>query len=456
MSEAGHILIVEDRESLRRLMRRALEQADFSVTTAESATAGIHRLSGERPGGVRSNNDRSRALRPSSDRFDLVITDLKLGDGTGLEVLAASREHHPDTPVVVLTAFGTVQTAVEAMKLGAVDFLEKPLAVDDLYTLVRSHLGDGEEGYRFEAPGAPTIVGRHPKLGVALKLLRKVAPTESTVLITGESGTGKELFARTAHALSRRADKPFVAINCAAIPETLMENELFGHEKGAFTGAGRRQAGRFEQAAGGTIFLDEIGELKLEVQGKILRVLEERTFERVGSGKPLRADVRIVAATNRELLEMVRSGDFRQDLYYRLDVFPITLPSLRERPSDIPHLARHLVKEIAQRLERPAPEIANDVCELLTDQAWPGNVRQLANLLERALILSEDPVLRRSDLTPFITPEAPVSERERIRDALTATEGDKALAAERLGMSYRTLQRHIKRLDLEGFPKYRS
>ncbi len=432
----GDILIVEDRASLRRMMQRALRQEGYDVTTADSATAGC-RLLAER-------------------RFDLVLTDLKLGDGTGIEVLAECRQQHPEVPVVVLTAFGTVQTAVEAMKLGAAEFLEKPVEIDDLYELAECYLGGSRGAARFEVPGAPAIVGRHPKLSAALRLLKKVAATESTVLLTGESGTGKELFARAVHGLSPRASGPFVAVNCAAIPESLIENELFGHEKGAFTGASKRQKGRFERAAGGTIFLDEIGELEPQVQGKVLRVLEERTFEPIGGGSQVRADVRIVAATNRDLRSMVATREFRQDLYYRLDVFPIALPPLRERSSDVRHLARHLAGEISLRLALPRPEVSPDALELLEAQPWPGNVRQLANVLERAIILAEDRPLRAGDLRPLLEADPAPSELQRLRDALSEAGGDKQRAAEALGISYRTLQRKVRQFDLEGFPRYRD
>jgi DNA-binding NtrC family response regulator len=434
--DAAQILIVEDRDSLRRLLVRALEEEGYRVQ------------------GARDGEDGIRRLREAV--FDLVLTDLKLPKASGLEVLAASRQTRPQVPVVVLTAYGTVATAVEAMKLGAWDFLEKPVEIDDLAAMVRSALGGSEAAERFEVPGGSPIVGRHPRLQAALRLLRRVAPTDSTVLLTGESGTGKELFARALHCLSPRAAGPFVAVNCAAIPEALMENELFGHEKGAFTGADRRQAGRFELARGGTLLLDEIGELGPAVQSKVLRVLEERTFERVGGEATLTADVRLVAATNRDLRGMVDGGEFRADLYYRLNVFPLELPPLRERASDVALVARHLVGQLAERHGLPAPRLTADGERLLAAQPWPGNVRELANILERAVILSEGPRLAAADLKPVLEPLGGSEPREELRQALLQAEGDKRRAAVLLKVSYRTLLRRIKKHDLEGFPKYRS
>jgi DNA-binding NtrC family response regulator len=437
----GRILVVEDRDSLRRMMELALRGEGYEVKSAPDVAAAL-----------------ALVATPS----DLVITDLMLPDGSGLEVVRALRAAQSATPIVVLTAFGSIASAVEAMRLGAVDFLEKPLELEQLFALCARWIGPRVADPIFQPPGAaPAIVGCHPRLRAGLRLLEKVAPTPSTVLLTGESGTGKELFARAVHALSPRALGAFVAVNCAAIPESLMENELFGHEKGAFTGAERRHVGRFELAQGGTLFLDEIGELRPEVQGKVLRVLEERVFERVGGGQPVKADVRIVAATNRDLEKMATVGEFRQDLFYRLNVFPIELPPLRERADDVPALARHLVVRLAQKLDRPAPTLDADVLELLQRQPWPGNIRQLANLLERALILV-DGHLSLAEIAPLLENRpAPVpgeasDERARVRAALAENEGDKNRAAASLGWSYRHLQRKIHELDLEGFPKYRD
>jgi len=392
--------------------------------------------------------------------YDLVLTDLQLPGKSGLDVLKASRAARAQVPVVVLTAFGTVQAAVEALKSGAADFLEKPVEIEDLFDLVGSLVGRGTESFEFTVAGAPTIIGKHPKMRAALRLLEKVAVTDSNVLLTGESGTGKELFSRALHGLSPRRDGPFVGVNCAAIPESLMENELFGHEKGAFTGAHRRQVGRFEKANRGTLLLDEVGELSLGVQSKVLRVLEERVFERVGGSTTHKTDVRLVAATNRDLVAMVESGEFRSDLYFRLDVFPIHLPPLRERASDVPVLARKLLATIGQRHGRGVLRLDEAGEELLVAEPWPGNVRQLANVLERAVILVDGPLLPAADLRELLHPSTPEElesrEADEVRQALTEADGDKNRAAEILGVSYRTLQRRIKQHDLEGYPHYRK
>ena len=432
----GRILLVEDRESLRRMLELALAGEGYEVVTAANGEDAMAQI--------------------EERNFDLVLTDLKLPAASGLEVLAACRTAHPELPVVVLTAYGTVRTAVEAMRLGAMDFLEKPVEIDDLFALVRSLVDGDAEAAAFEVPGGPAIIGRHPRMRAALRLLEKVAPTASTVLLTGESGTGKELFAQALHALSRRSGGPFVAVNCAAIPEGLLESELFGHEKGAFTGAHRRRTGRFEQAAGGTLLLDEVGELTPTVQGKVLRVLEERSFERVGGATTLTTDARLVAATNRDLGAMVEMGEFRADLFYRLDVFPIELPPLRERPSDLPVLARHLLERLAARHGGAPLKLDDEAGELLAEQSWPGNVRQLANLLERAVILSERPRLSAAELRPLLAPVPGDDDRQQLRRALEEADGDKRRAAELLGVSYRTVLRRVAEYDLGGFPRYRD
>ena len=434
----ARILIVEDKDSLRRLLARALTDEGYEVEPVGDAESAIESM-------------RARPCR-------LVLTDLRLPEASGLEVLREAKALDGARPVVVMTAYGSVQTAVEAMKLGASDFLEKPVEIDDLLDVVKTHLGEGTEVASLKLDDGTVLVGRHPRFLAALRLLRRVARTESTVLLLGESGTGKEVFARALHGLSERASGPFVALNCAAIPEALMENELFGHEKGAFTGATSRQDGRFEQARGGTLLLDEIGELPLGVQAKVLRVLEERTFERVGGGQTQRADVRLVAATNRDLQQMVEDGGFRQDLFYRLDIFPIELPPLRERATDVGDLARHLLADLAQRTgsHRAPPELADGALALLEQQPWPGNVRQLSNALERALILGGGERLEAADIQAVLSPVAAPTELDEVRRALRESDGDRKRAAEILGISVRTLHRRVKKHGLEGYPHYRG
>ncbi|MEM7480612.1 MAG: sigma-54 dependent transcriptional regulator [Acidobacteriota bacterium] len=439
LSTAPHLLVVEDRASLRRMLEQALGGEGYRVTSVDDGRRGIEAI--------------------EQQAFDLVLSDLRLPGADGVEVLRACRAAQPSVPVVLLTGYGTVGTAVEAMKLGAWDFLEKPVEIEELFDLVARALGREEPAEPCLAvPGASEIVGAHPSLRRAARMVERVAPTESTVLLTGESGTGKELFARALHGLSERRTGPFVAVNCAAIPETLIESELFGHDKGAFTGADRPRQGRFEQARHGTLLLDEVGELSPAVQGKVLRVLEERTFERVGGNRTLDADVRLVAATNRDLERMLAEGTFRSDLYYRLSVFPIELPPLRDRASDIPALVRHLTHRIAERLGRSPVQVDEEALRVLAAEPWPGNVRELSNVLERALILLEGTRLTKDDLaltgaTPTAADEDP---REAVRRALIATDGDKSAAADRLGISLRTLQRRIKAYDLEGVPQYRK
>ena len=327
----------------------------------------------------------------------VVLTDLRLPRGDGFGVLRAAKAHDPELPVIVMTAYGSIQDAVAAMKQGALDFLAKPVDPDHLLLLVRRAADQRRLiiEYRFlkeefaSRRGLPEIVGSAPALRQALQAVQRAAASDTTVLLEGESGTGKELFARAVHALSPRRDAPFVAINCAAIPEGLLETELFGHEKGAFTGAAGRKLGKFEVADRGTIFLDEIGDLSLPLQAKVLRALEERTFERVGGTATIRVDVRVVAATNRHLRSAVADKRFREDLYFRLSIFPVTVPPLRERAEDIPLLARHFVERFCREMGKPVMAFAESAGDALRTYPWPGNVRELQNCIERAVILSD-------------------------------------------------------------------
>jgi DNA-binding NtrC family response regulator len=371
------VLIVEDRDSLRTMLRHALEAHGHAVLEARDEPEAIQEL---------------RQTRPV-----VVLTDLKLPVGDGFGILRAAKELDPGLPVVVMTAYGSIQDAVEAMREGAMDFLAKPIDPDHLLLLVERAIAQRRMLTEYivlkeelaERRGAPKIIGENGKLRQVSLQLHRAAATDATVLLEGESGTGKELFARALHALSPRADGPFVAINCAAIPETLLETELFGHEKGAFTGANQRKPGRFELAHRGTLFLDEIGDLPLALQAKILRALEEKQFERVGGTQSLHVDVRVVAATNRNLKQRVAERQFREDLYFRLSVFPIQIPPLRERGDDVLILARHFVDKFCKDLNKKSLMLSAAAVGELTSYSWPGNVRELQNCIERAVILAD-------------------------------------------------------------------
>jgi DNA-binding NtrC family response regulator len=450
------ILLVEDKDSLRRVLCLTLENAGYSVTESADARAAVQEI--------------SRAPHR------LVLTDLRMPHGSGLDVLRAARAADPDIPVIVMTAYGSIDEAVQAMKDGAHDFLQKPVDSNHLLLLVERALEQArlrtenillrEEWSR--RYGFPRIIGESGAIKKAVAETQRVSQTEANVLLLGESGTGKELFARAVHHLSQRRDKPFVAINCAAIPETLIENELFGHEKGAFTGAGERRQGKFELASGGTVFLDEIGEMPLAVQGKLLRAIEEKTIDRIGGRAPIPVDVRVVAATNKDLRAAAESGEFRRDLFFRLAVFPVEIPPLRERGDDITLLARHFAAQLGKEMRGREAVLSEASINALREHSWPGNVRELENAIERACILSDSTTLEPSDLglMKATAPEAfdelemtgtlaeaadravRFVERRKILEALRAHDGNKTRAAETLGVSYKTLLTKIKDYEL--------
>lgn len=457
------ILLVEDKESLRRVLRLTLEHAGYTV--AECADA------------------REAAAEIARAPYRLVLTDLRMPHGSGLDVLHAARAADPDVPVVVMTAYGSIDEAVQAMKDGAHDFLQKPVDSNHLLLLIGRALEQArlrtenillrEEWSR--RYGFPRIIGESDEIKRAVAETQRVAQTEATVLLLGESGTGKELFARAVHHLSHRRDQPFVAINCAAIPETLIESELFGHERGAFTGATERRPGKFELATGGTVFLDEIGELPLAVQGKLLRAIEEKTVDRIGGRMSVPVDVRIVAATNRELQQAAEAGEFRRDLYFRLAVFPVTIPPLRTRGEDVVLLARHFAAQFGRELRGREATLTDETLAALRAHAWPGNVRELENAIERACILADASTLDlrdlslpapRADESASDSPETLAAldlsgslaeateravrlvERRKITEALSAHDGNKTRAAETLGVSYKTLLTKIKDYEL--------
>jgi DNA-binding NtrC family response regulator len=460
------ILIVEDKDSLRTMLRHALEAQGHTVVEA------------------RDQAEAEAALLASHPA--VVLSDLRLPIGDGFGVLRASKEHDPQLPVIVMTAFGSIQDAVAAMREGALDFLAKPVDPDHLLLMVERALAQRRlatenmilKDELAQRRGAPKIVGDDAKLKQVSVALHRAAATDTTVLLEGESGTGKELFARALHALSPRADGPFVAINCAAIPETLLETELFGHEKGAFTGASARKPGKFELAHHGTLFLDEIGDLPLPLQAKILRALEEKRFERVGGTAPIQVDVRVVAATNRNLKAAVAARQYREDLYFRLSVFPILIPPLRDRRSDIPMLAKYFIERFCRDLNKKPLVLSPAAEEELSTYAWPGNVRELQNCIERAAILTEGDTIHPRHLNlsfrgptllvPVEDDGGPWSkidlsgtlaeasrrtlvevERRKMELALKEAAGNHGRAAELLQVSYKTFTGKLREHKLE-------
>jgi two-component system, NtrC family, response regulator AtoC len=439
----AHILVVDDEIGIREFISDVLEADGHEATQAADGLEALHRL--------------------HAHSFDLLITDLRMpGALGGMDLVRKARSDLPEMEVVVLTAHGTVDTAVEAMKLGAFDFIQKPLgSPTELRMLVnraleRRKLLAMKDASDRDAGGLPPLTYGDPIMSPVVRALEKVAPTNATVLLLGESGTGKEVAARTLHRSSKRANGPFIPVNCAAISDSLMESEIFGHEKGAFTGASAARRGRLELADGGTLFLDEIGELKSELQAKLLRVLQDRKFERLGGSRTIEVDVRWIAATNRDLEAMVKDGEFREDLYHRLAVFPIQLPPLRNRRQDVLPIAEALLARISADLGRPPLKLDEQAAARIQGGYWSGNVRELANALERAAILAEGDLVRGADLIVSAGRDADSDgqtmadiEHDAIRRALAEVGGNRRLAAERLGIGVRTLYEKLKRYEIE-------
>jgi two-component system response regulator AtoC len=462
--EKKQVLIVDDEPNLRKILSAQLSRDGYDVLTAEDGEEGLSIL--------------------HEHHIDIVITDLKMPKVDGMTLLRQAHAEDPDLPIVMITAHGTVDTAVEALKIGAFDYLTKPFDKDEVRQIVAKalktrQLAGAEASSGQTAPGARFgIIGTSTGITDLYALLERVADTPTTVLITGESGTGKELVARALHDHSSRKDKPFIKVNCAAIPKELIESELFGYERGAFTGAVSSKPGRFELANGGTLFLDEIGEIPVEMQVKLLRALQESEFERVGGIKTIRVDVRLVAATNRDLKKLIAAGVFREDLYYRLNVVPIRLPALRERAGDIPLLVEHFLGKFNDRLKKHVGGVEPDAIDVLASYAWPGNIRELENVIERAVLFCDGQKLRAQDLPPEVrgtlaSTQVPVTdadleaalasegglkehvkvamsrlERELVGRALAQTNGNVTHAARLLKISRKGLQLKMKELGL--------
>lgn len=441
------VLVVDDEPGIRTALRANFLRHGWSVETASCVRDAVRNLEGK--------------------EFDLVVTDIRMPDGTGMEVMRAVRQLSPGTAVILLTAFGSVPDAVTAMRDGALDYLTKPISFDQLQITAAKVMHRAKQMVVAEPAPAGDIVGRSPLLLRAIQRARAAASTGADVLIEAESGTGKELLARFIHDSSDRCRKPFIAVNCAAVPDALLESELFGHARGAFTGAVGAKPGKFELADGGTILLDEIGEMPLHLQPKLLRVLQEREFERLGEGRSVHVDIRVIATTNVSLAAMVERGQFRGDLYYRLNVIPLSLPPLRDRREDIPILAQHFARKYAAQLQTKPATLYPEFLDLLQLQSWPGNVRELANFMRRVLTLSETLDIDancfetefQGPTKPYIVPRQPSAgtvagtpirqvERLHLENTLALTDGNRTHAAEMLGISLRTLRNKIREYGL--------
>ena len=452
------ILIVDDEPSIRMVLRAHLTRSGYDVTATENGAEAIAML---------RNED-----------YHLVVSDLRMPIVGGMELLNHCNETYPGLPVILITAHGTVDSAVEAIKKGAQDYVTKPFDSDELMPIIEKALRTEEKGrtnLHEDAAGRFKIIGQTARMHKIYAMIEKVARSPTTALITGESGTGKELVARALHEHSDRASAPFIQVNCGAIPESLFESELFGHEKGAFTGAVAAKPGKFELADGGTLFLDEVGELPKDMQVKLLRVLQDGQFERVGGVRSMSVDVRLVAATNRVLETEVKEGRFREDLFYRLNVIPIQIPPLRERADDIPLLVEHFIAKFNKRLNTEVEGVSPDALAALLAHTWPGNIRELENLIERSVLLTEDTILTMGDL-PGLTPsnlgrvEAPPDaeemglkeyvrvyttklERARIQRVLEEEDSNVTRASKKLGISRKSLQMKMKDYGLRDADK---
>ncbi len=448
--KSARVLIIDDEAAIRDSLGKILRYEDHLVGEAPDGAAGL--------------------LQLEKDRFDLIFLDIKMPGMDGLETLTEIRKRKIETPVVIISGHGDVQTAVEATKLGAFDFLEKPLDADRILVTLRNALTQGQlrrdkKQLQEKLKGRHEIVGKTLAIREVMDAVEKVAPSEARVLITGENGSGKELVAWAIHSRSRRAEGPFIEVNCAAIPGELIESELFGHEKGSFTGAHQRRRGRFEQAHGGTLFLDEVGDMSLEAQAKVLRVLQESRLERVGGTETLEVDVRVIAATNKDLLSEAAEHRFREDLYYRLNVVPILVPPLRERREDIPLLVAHFLERYSRELGVPTRKVHPEALEKLKNYRWPGNVRELGNMIERLLIMASGDQILAADIPgagDAITGDTTLFEagsfqefKEKSEAAFLARkikewDGNVSQTARALGMQRSHLYRKIEKYGLQG------
>jgi len=444
------ILIVDDDQNIRKILKDRLEKEGLIGFTAPDVDTAVPII--------------------DSKDLDLIITDLKMPGKSGMDLLTLCRGKKPAVPVIMITAFGDIETAVSAIKKGAYDFITKPFDENELLNVIKKALGESQKNrelistYFDKEVILTEVIGDTPVIHQIFKTVQKIAPTDSTVLITGETGVGKELIARGIHSGSQRRDHPFIKVNCAAIPETLLESELFGHEKGAFTGAVTNKPGRFEIAHQGTIFLDEIGETPLHLQAKLLGVIQDKSFDRVGGVKTIKVDIRIIAATNQDLQSAVQSGKFRSDLFYRLNVVPIHIPPLRERIDDLVPLVNYFRKKFTAKYHKKIDNISPEVMAKFGHYGWPGNIRELENLLERMILMSESDTLSLDQLPPEMGGVVPtieastlkgkvdsisqMTEKQMILDALNKTNQNRTKAARLLGISRRTLQNKIKEYGL--------